>query len=546
MSSIPIKAKTGHSFLSQDELGIGQFVWDHAHPIVHRFGFGSGDINPRFYPGVDKLGNVYMLPGTFLKPQDSNLPDHTLGFDNGDLVFKAYGKEVFRANQLGLQVSGAVAQTAANSEFLPSQTGLAELLFPLLATNKTLLLQLTRPAIAAVDTANKFYAYRSVTAFLQDFNGSLTRGGSADVGSIRQVGGDLNYQTVLGNQPRITYSFSTGKCLGLLIEAAATNAAPQSADLANWPTKTSIAVTAEPNTQWSAKGLNTPVYFVESQTTSEHSFSQNVTLNPAQSIALSAFFQAKPSSVQHALSLFLATPDRSQVFGVNITVGTNGIPTVSSNRLGGNGSVTTTELENVGSGIYRIKITGVLNGQSNTPAGLQLVIASLGSTAGNTSLGFTPGANDGNWCLLGDVQAEQGAVVTSYIQTGLTALTRNRELLTLDLTKTKYSPVEGLFEFGFRGHKTLTVGTVLFTLTNASRSIGIDYYIASVDGTNYTIGSNLYQSGQATISNPSVAVIPILRSKLTITYANLPSGLTQFLVDGSRGFTGTVNLISYE
>jgi hypothetical protein len=542
-----MKVMTGRQFLEQDELGIGQLVWDNTDPVSHRIGGGSGAVSARFYPGVDSFGSLYLDKQALIKTVDPTYRDNGFGFDGGDVVIRIQGTVIARFSSIGLSLSGGLTQAAADPQYLPSRTGLAELLFPLF-TDKTLIAQFNRPAFAGVDKNNLFHAYRDFPSFLYDFNGSFARGGTADIGFVRYVDKNRKYIRATGNQPRITYSFTTGKCRGLLIEPGTTNLLIQSYNLTAWPTINNIVVNLEDNPDWSSKGLNKPFSFVESSNVAEHSIAQNYTAPPAATISLSMYFEAKPFTGTRQFTLFAANPDRSQIFGANFTVGSSSAPVFNSTRNVGNGSLASYEVEYIGNNIYRIKVIGVLNpADGSGPGTYQVFFGSLGDTNGNTSLVFSPGANTGNWCLIGDAQAEQNVRVTSYLQTTTATVTRGADILTLDLSHYHFSTIEGSFDVNFQTSGVAPLNAVIFSLTDAAQTTRVDYVIGAIDSTKtiYTINSVVTRPGAATVTT-ALGTVNVAKSKLTISYANLVAGLTQLIIDGSKGFIGTFSLISYE
>jgi hypothetical protein len=547
-TGIPTKFVTGRVFLPEDNLGIGQGVWDNTHPIRHRFGVGSGGVNPRWYPSVDTTGNMFLNYNTLIKSEYDGYGDHGFGFEGTDFVVRMNGTVVLRLNTLGAQLNGALTQTAADPEYLPSHSGLAELLFPLF-TDKTLIAQFNRPAVAGIDATNKFRAYRDINTFLVDFNSTFIRGGNSDVGLVRFVDYLGNYSQILGSQPRIQYGSRTKKCLGLLIEPAATNLITQSFNFPAWSGSTGITFTQENNAIWATKGLNRPFYFIETSNSGEHSGSQPFSSDVTLPTSVSFFYQARSFTGTRRFTLFVSNSDRSHIFGITLDATSNGAPIFNSNRVVGNGVLSNYEIEDIGNGIYRIKITGVINPVGATGSSSNvLTIASLGDTSGNSNLSFTPGPNTGNWCLWGDAQVEQNPFCTTYIQTANSTMTRGADILSLNLTNFRYSNIDGIFNIKFRANPNIKQDTVIFSLQSNDKTTRIDYYIAAINtsaGT-FTIGTKQYQPSTTTVVNTNYATLNIARSDLTIAYSNILQGLTRAVISGETGLRATVSLLSYE
>jgi hypothetical protein len=555
MTSLRTKFLTGRVFTAEDDLGIGQGVWDHTDPAIHKFGVGSGGINPRWYPGLDEGGNLFLNYNTLIKSEYAGYGEHGFGFEGDYFVVKLKGVVVFKVNALGAQVPGGVAQAPIDPQFLPSNSGLAELLFPLFG-DKTLFAQFNRPAFAGVDSNNLFKVYRdNLSAFLVDFNSTFVRYGNTDIGLTRKVNYKGNYEFVSGNEPRISYHPVSKKCLGLLIEPSSTNLLTKSYAFNEWDSIRNITFAQVDDTVWRTKGLNKPFTFTQVDSSVEHSFNRIFNASPKQSIAASFYYQSKDLVGKKSFTVFVSNSDLTHIFGINLDTLANSAPTFNSNRVKGNGILSEFSIENIGSGIYRIKIVGLIDPSSTLNAvDLTFSISPLGdnnsnaSFSGDTSLNKSPGVTKDNWCLVGDAQAEQNYTVTSYIQTYNIPMQRGCDILSLSLLNFRYSEIEGLFQLKFKSIPKIGVGTVILSLQNDDNTKRMDYYVSLVSGDykTFTVGIKQVINGVSAILNATAFVIDTNRSNLNIDYSNIMAGLTKAVISGETGLRAHFSLLTYE
>lgn len=544
----PIVLKRGSTFLDEDELLPGEAVWDHSERYA-KLGVGAGERGPRWYPGVDRFGNLLSKFGTMMRwAYPGFQKPNEIGFDStGSFVVNINGKTYLRVSSLGAEVNGILKQSSSASQFMQSDSGLAELLFPLF-TDKTLIAQFNRPAFAAIDATNKFRAYRDITNFFTDFSATFTR---TQVGKPLFISINGAYISAEPNQPRIAYHAASRKCRGLLIENAGSNLITSSFDLTQW---SGAGITLTQDTpgpaNWLSRGLHNPFTFDSGTSSSEHSITRNFNADVTQPFAYSFFISTRSFTGNRRATAFIANSDRSHLFGLNINFTSGLAPVIDTNRLAGNGAVTSSSVEDMGGGLYRVRVAGVLNpaGASGNTA-LAFTFASLGDQTSNNNLSFAPAANIGYWCYIGDFQVEQSAYVSSYMPTVAAIASRGPDILSLSLQNFNFSPTEGLFEVKFRPNAIMktTLGAVIFSLQNSDGTTRLDYYLATVNSdTSWTIGVKTYVGGTLTTANANFATVNATVADLLVNYNNLAGTLTKLVIDGSKGFIGTLSLISYE
>jgi hypothetical protein len=545
MVGIPVTALIGRYFTEDDNLQIGQCVWDNFDPAWHRVGFGSGAVGPRWYPGVDTKGSLFLDYGAVIKSQNKDLGDTSFGFEGDSFVVRIRGVPVLKTSTLGIDLIGAFKQTGTSPEFLPSNAGLSQLLFPLF-NDKTMLAQFSKSGYAYIDVNNSFKAYKDINGFISDIGGSFTRGGSIDSGFARKVDYKGNFSYENAGKPRITYSPRTKKCLGLLIEPSSTNILTKSYSLDTW-NQTNLTPTSEASATWANKGLDTPFIFIESNTNSEHSISHNMFYDPSKVLSASFFIELKAFTGSRQFTLFLSDLSRTNIVGITYESINGQKPTVKGTRNAGGGVIFTSEVEDVGSGIYRVKLSGVVNSNA-TPAIAELsaVFASLGNS-GNSNLSFTPDPSATNWARINNFQVETNSYTTSYMSTNEVAMSRNFDQLVLNMgVNARYSSLEGSIELKFKANLRNKAGNVLMSVQNASRSSYVDLYISSIDANSIVLGVNRVINGATVENNANYATTSFTKSVANFSFTEMPADVNSIVLTGASGTSLTASSLTYE
>lgn len=531
MTSIPIKFRTGTLFSADDDLGVGEPVFD---PASGRFGIGHGEISPRYYPSVDMRGDLVMSYNTKLRMKYPNLKDSYAGWDGENFVVNMNGVDVLVINRLGIRINGLLSSNSNPSSYFSGDAGLSELLFPFFSS-KTLLANFGRPIMAAVDSNSQFKTYRSAKTFATTF-GSFSRNAPATY--TNQFG---NRVLASIDEPRVTYFVRSKKCRGLHIEPTSTNLISYSYDLTKAVTN-NLSLTQLYQRDFQRRGYSVPYTFDAGTTNGEHRIIFSITGNVTLPFCASHIFKALPFAGTQRFTLYVSDGSRSNVFGINCNV-TGSIVTFDSNLIIGNGVVSNLEIENLNDGFYRIKIAGTVNPSgSNSNAPLSLVFSTLPPSGANLS--YTPSGITGNWGLITDFQCEQRSIHTSYIPTNGGPVTRPADTLSLNLSNFKYTFEEGMFEFGFRGSES-PIGAIVYALTDGLGN-RTEFYIANKDTSNITIGQRVISNYSTISNNTNFTSVPLSKGTFTYNYTNIDPSYTALVVDGSTGFQGTVNLISYE
>ena len=221
--------------------------------------------------------------------------------------------------------------------------------------------------------------------------------------------------TAIANQPRINHDPVTGECLGLLVEASATNLLTYSQDFSNaaW-TKLNGSV-GEASTI-SPDGTLTARKIIPSNGTASATTNIIQQVTKAASVEIwTASVYAKASGSAVGIRLYVhgtSTSDQAVVAFdlVNATIGT---PTVS-----GSFTVTPTmEIKNVGNGWYRVSMTFTTNTDTTVGYSLAPLATSGGSFTGDGVQGI----------LVWGAQLEAQRMATSYIPTTSATVTRNSD-----------------------------------------------------------------------------------------------------------------------
>lgn len=208
------------------------------------------------------------------------------------------------------------------------------------------------------------------------------------------------------------YVNSNATPAGLLMEVSRQNISARSEELDNagW-TKTGASVTAD--TGLAPDGTTSTDKIVEDGTTAIHGVIRGVTVTAGGTYTLSAY--VRPSGRSFAFLYGINVDQYGAVFDLNNLT--------TANITSGTGSVTAKGIIPLPNGVYRIWVSGVMNGSATTlnfvggPA-ISLTVPAGYTYAGNSSSGIE----------MWGVQIELGATPTSYISTAAAAVTRSPDV----------------------------------------------------------------------------------------------------------------------
>jgi hypothetical protein len=252
----------------------------------------------------------------------------------------------------------------------------------------------TVPALPAT-TAN-FNALGSMSGTL---GASLASGFSrASVGYYYNSAGVLTSAAI--NTPRIDYNPATLSCNGLLMEAQSTNAFLYSTNMLSAPWSMQAATCALS----SILSPDNASYMYLLQSTAKWAYIlQQIIVTPGTTWTASAYVQA-------------GTSTSVTIFDNNNQLNYGTFTLVGAGTATANGTGTTSTIQFISNGIYRITITWTINA------------GHTGSSAGFWSGSFTNAQNNGSF-YISQPQYENLSFATSYIPTAGSTVTRASDVL---------------------------------------------------------------------------------------------------------------------
>jgi hypothetical protein len=272
--------------------------------------------------------------------------------------------------------------------------------------------------------------------------------------------------------PRFTNSAPSP--LGLRFDPSRTNVALQSQELDNvaW-TKSNCTITANSTTLLAPDRTPTMDTVVEDATLNIHGVVAGMTVTAGATYCLSAY--VRPAG-------------RTMVFMYGINVDQYGaifdlVGGTAANITSGVGTVTDKGIINLGDGIYRVWVSGVLNGAATT---LNFVAGPAISTA--VPAGYTYTGDGASGIQMWGIQVELGNSPSSYIHTSSTSVTRAADLAVRTFGA-EYSATEGTAYMEFMPDN-LTDSGIIFAMGSDGRHgyMAASGSAASFDGTNIVTG----------------------------------------------------------
>lgn len=213
------------------------------------------------------------------------------------------------------------------------------------------------------------------------------------------------------DQPRLEYAFD-GTALGLLHEAARTNIVLRSQDLDNgsW-TKSNATISVDFGT--APDGTVSSDKIVEDGAAAIHGVIAGVTVNAGGTYTLSAF--VRPAGRNFVFLYGINVDQYGAIFDlVNLT---------SANIVSGVGSVTAKGIQRYPNGVYRVWVSGIMNGSATT-------LNFVGGPGISLSVpgGYTYTGDSASGVEMWGIQIEAGAHPTSYLATASTSTARVADL----------------------------------------------------------------------------------------------------------------------
>ena len=232
------------------------------------------------------------------------------------------------------------------------------------------------------------------------------------------VGSDGLIKTATTDTPRFDHNPTTGESLGLLVEEQRTNLCLQSEDLGT--TWTATRATVSTNQALSPSGTTTADKVILDSTANNSHFVQIVPAITANStITFSAY--AKAAEWQYLRIEILGNVSTGDLLarGFNVSNGT----AVSAGSATGAAVLSSSGIQDAGSGWYRVFMTGTINA---TDTAVRIRLA-LGSSTGGALVN-----GDGvSGLFLWGAQLEAGAFPTSYIPTTAATATRSADVASI-------------------------------------------------------------------------------------------------------------------
>lgn len=285
--------------------------------------------------------------------------------------------------------------------------------------------------------------------------------------------------------PRIDYDPVTGECRGLLIEEQRTNLLTYSEQFDNeaW-VKASAGVTANATT--APDGTVTAFKVVENTSNTAHYVTQSTALSANKEYCLSAYLKAGEITRVDLQSGNVGswTANRRTTFDL-----------ISGTVISG----TAGEIEEVGNGWFRCRITAVFGPSSGT--------GGLNITAYKGGAAVYPGDGTSGFYVWG-AQLEEGSFHTSYIPTTASQVTRAADMASMTGTNFSdwYSQDEGTLLIDYQLGLKL-VGTRALSLRQSGTTSYIDAVAGAVTGPSggyiHVVNDNV---PQASIPSPATNI----------------------------------------
>lgn len=232
------------------------------------------------------------------------------------------------------------------------------------------------------------------------WGGQIQRGDQ--IGQYLQTSANPKY-----DQPRIEYDVN-GKALGFLSEAARTNIALRSQELddAGW-TKSNATITADFGT--AADGTASSDKIVEDGAAAIHGVIAGVTVVAGGTYTMSAF--VRPAGRTFAFMYGINVDQYGAIFDLtNLT---------TANITSGTGSVTAKGIIPYPNGVYRIWVSGIMNGSATT-----LNFVGGPGTSLSVPGGYTYTGDSASGIEMWGIQIEAGPFPSSYMATTSASATR--------------------------------------------------------------------------------------------------------------------------
>jgi hypothetical protein len=239
------------------------------------------------------------------------------------------------------------------------------------------------------------------------------------------VGSNGLIQTAASGAARFDQNYATGESLGLLVEEARTNYMTQSSNFASWNIYNATVATSS---ILAPDGVSAATLLTDDTSTATHAIAKNYNTNPTspQNVGIS-FFVKRGTARYFYCSLKTSSPTWAISFDFD------NLSNWSKFYYTGTDNISIQLFPN---GWYRISFRGLaIGGSANTT----LTIGILdGLRSGNTSPSYT-GDSTRNIYVWG-AQAEWGDLVTSYIPTSGSTVTRAADVATLANTGSSIFP----------------------------------------------------------------------------------------------------------
>ena len=319
-------------------------------------------------------------------------------------------------------------------------------------------------------------------------------------------------ESVASDVARIDYNPSPLALRGLLIEGARTNLLTYSEDLSNAAWTKSGASTGSPV---SAKGVSLSL-LVEDSATSTHQAQQGVSFTSGSTYSVSVLAKAKERS------RFALTLGASAFSGFAI----GDFDLVAQTATSTGGTAAACSITSIGDGVFRCVVTATATATAAANVFMQL---SNGSTT------YTGNGTSGMY--FGAVQAELGAIPSSYIPTTSATVTRAAEVCKIATTLFP-ATAQGPYTIFAKGIMPLNnasdVNRVIASLSTNSFAES-RYFSRTGAGSGAVIANNVTaSSGNAAVGNVAVSALSALKAAARFDLNN-----TNAAINGTLGTNDT-------